>query len=52
SFTAKNWFTWDQDHPSFNETLVAGCVSYQAFNRYLSGSDVPRSRSELENVLY
>ncbi|KIJ69455.1 hypothetical protein HYDPIDRAFT_80879 [Hydnomerulius pinastri MD-312] len=50
----ENWFTWDQDHPSFNETLVAGCASYQAFNRYLSGSDlfiVPRSRSELESVL-
>ncbi|KAG2368481.1 hypothetical protein BDR07DRAFT_1324806 [Suillus spraguei] len=50
----ENWFTWDQDHPSFNETLVAGCASYQAFNRYLSGSDlfiVPRSRRELEGVL-
>lgn len=52
---SENWFTWDQDHPSFNETLVAGCASYQAFNRYLSGSDlfiVPRSRSELESVLF
>ena len=52
---SENWFTWDQDHPSFNETLVAGCASYQAFNRYLSGSDlfiVPRSRGELESVLY
>ncbi|KAG1732598.1 hypothetical protein EDD22DRAFT_927059 [Suillus occidentalis] len=50
----ENWFTWDQDHPSFNETLVAGCASYQAFTRYLSGSDLfimPRSRSELEGVL-
>ncbi|KAG2150640.1 uncharacterized protein EDB93DRAFT_1059022, partial [Suillus bovinus] len=50
----ENWFTWDQDHPSFNETLVAGCASYQAFTRYLSGSDlfiVPRSRRELEGVL-
>ncbi|KAG6376107.1 hypothetical protein JVT61DRAFT_2079 [Boletus reticuloceps] len=54
SHLTENWFTWDQDHPSFNETLVAGCASYQAFNRYLSGSDlfiVPRSRSELESVL-
>jgi len=53
-FHSENWFTWDQHHPSFNETLVAGCASYQAFNRYLSGSDlfiVPRSRSELESVL-
>ncbi|KAH7889742.1 hypothetical protein F5I97DRAFT_1800499 [Phlebopus sp. FC_14] len=50
----ENWFTWDQDYPSFNETIVAGCASYQAFNRYLSGSDlfiVPRSRSELDAVL-
>ncbi|KAG2349964.1 hypothetical protein BDR05DRAFT_955809 [Suillus weaverae] len=50
----ENWFTWDQDHPSFNETLVAGCASYQAFTRYLSGSDlfiVPRSHRELEGVL-
>ena len=54
-FDSENWFTWDQDHPSFNETLVAGCASYQAFNRYLSGSDlfiIPRSRSELESVLF
>ncbi|KAF8136313.1 hypothetical protein EV363DRAFT_728479 [Boletus edulis] len=54
SHLTENWFAWDQDHPSFNETLVAGCASYQAFNRYLSGSDlfiVPRSRSELESVL-
>ncbi|KAJ8594309.1 hypothetical protein M405DRAFT_809339 [Rhizopogon salebrosus TDB-379] len=54
SHLTENWFTWDQDHPSFNETLVAGCASYQAFTRYLSGSDlfiVPRSRSELEGVL-
>ncbi|KAH0830528.1 hypothetical protein J3R83DRAFT_1980 [Lanmaoa asiatica] len=54
SHLTENWFTWDQDHPSFNETLVAGCASYQAFNRYLSGLDlfiVPRSRGELESVL-
>ncbi|KIM65201.1 hypothetical protein SCLCIDRAFT_1212325 [Scleroderma citrinum Foug A] len=54
SHLTENWFTWDQDHPSFNETLVAGCASYQAFNRYLSGSDlfiVPRTRSELQSVL-
>ncbi|KAF8559533.1 hypothetical protein OG21DRAFT_1480301 [Imleria badia] len=54
SHLTENWFTWDQDHPAFDETLVAGCASYQAFNRYLSGSDlfiIPRSRSELESVL-
>ncbi|KAH7930826.1 hypothetical protein BV22DRAFT_1042931 [Leucogyrophana mollusca] len=50
----ENWFTWDTEHPSFNETLVAGCASYQAFTRYLAGSDLfilPRSRSELESIL-
>ncbi|KAI6109152.1 hypothetical protein EDD16DRAFT_1615788 [Pisolithus croceorrhizus] len=54
SHLTENWFSWDQDHPSFNETLVAGCASYQAFNRYLSDSDlliVPRTRSELQSVL-
>ena len=37
-----------------NEALIAGCASYQAFSRYLVGSDLyllPRSRTELENVL-
>ena len=51
---SENWFTWDQDHPSLNETLIAGCASYQAISRYLNGSDLyllPRSRTELENVL-
>ncbi|EIW85228.1 hypothetical protein CONPUDRAFT_98095 [Coniophora puteana RWD-64-598 SS2] len=51
---SENWFNWDTDHSSFNETLIAGCASYQAFSRYLSGSDIfifPRSRSELEGVL-
>ncbi|KAI0677531.1 hypothetical protein C8Q78DRAFT_1074221 [Trametes maxima] len=50
----ENWFTWDQDHPSLDETLAAGCATYQAFQRYLSGSDlylVPRTRNELESVL-
>ncbi|KAK7695799.1 hypothetical protein QCA50_000437 [Cerrena zonata] len=50
----ENWFSWDTEHPSLNETLIAGCASYQAFNRYLSGSDLyllPRSRKELEKVL-
>ncbi|KAI6005983.1 hypothetical protein EDD15DRAFT_2384633 [Pisolithus albus] len=33
----ENWFTWDQDHPSFNETLDLLIV--------------PRTRSELQSVL-
>jgi hypothetical protein len=39
---------------SLKETLIAGCASYQAFNRYLSGTDlfaVPESRLQLERVL-
>ncbi|KAH8094785.1 hypothetical protein BXZ70DRAFT_896316 [Cristinia sonorae] len=50
----ENWFTWDTEHPSINETLIAGCSSYQAFNRFLSGDGLyilPRSRKELETVL-
>ncbi|EGO01897.1 hypothetical protein SERLA73DRAFT_177498 [Serpula lacrymans var. lacrymans S7.3] len=50
----ENWLYWDIDHPTFNETLIAGCASYQAINRYLTGSDlfiVPRSRTELERIL-
>lgn len=45
---------WDTEHPSMDETLIAGCASYQAFSRYLTGTDLfllPRSRSELESVL-
>ncbi|TFK55715.1 hypothetical protein OE88DRAFT_1652148 [Heliocybe sulcata] len=50
----ENWFSWDTDHPSLNETLIAGCASYAALSRYLSGADLfllPRSRSELERIL-
>ncbi|KAI0660951.1 hypothetical protein C8Q70DRAFT_754536 [Cubamyces menziesii] len=50
----ENWFSWDQDHPSLDETLTAGCATYQAFQRYLNGADlylVPQTRGELENVL-
>lgn len=46
--------SWDMEHPSLNETLIAGCASYQALNRYLSDADLvfhPRSRKELENIL-
>ncbi|KAI0254386.1 hypothetical protein BJV78DRAFT_1187478 [Lactifluus subvellereus] len=46
--------SWDMEHPSLNETLIAGCASYQALSRYLTGADLifpPRTRKELENVL-
>ncbi|KAH9938625.1 uncharacterized protein B0H18DRAFT_968049 [Fomitopsis serialis] len=49
----ENWFSWDIEHPSLNETLIAGCATYEAFKRYLSGSDLyllPRTRTELENI--
>ena len=51
---SENWFTWDQDHPSLDETLTSGCATYEAFKRYLGGADlylVPQSRTELESVL-
>ncbi|TFK75899.1 hypothetical protein BDN72DRAFT_831341 [Pluteus cervinus] len=50
----ENWFYWDLDHANLNENLVAGCASYRAFDRYLSGQDMyllPRTRSELERIL-
>jgi hypothetical protein len=50
----ENFFNWDAEHPSMDESLLAGCASYQAFNRYLGGMDLfllPRSRSELERIL-
>jgi len=50
----ENWFNWDAEHPSLNETLISGCASYQAFNRYLAGLDiylVPENRPQLERVL-
>jgi hypothetical protein len=53
-FLSENWFNWDAEHPSLNETLIAGCASYQAFNRYLSGLDiylVPENRPQLERIL-
>ena len=51
---SENWFTWDQDHPSLDETLTSGCATYEAFKRYQNGADlylVPRTRGELESVL-
>lgn len=52
-FRSENAFTWDKD-ASAVESLIAGCASYQAFSRYLVGSDlylIPRSNTELESVL-
>ncbi|KAF8505601.1 hypothetical protein F5888DRAFT_1650368 [Russula emetica] len=54
SLVTENSVAWDMDHPSLNETLIAGCASYQALSRYLTGADLvfyPRTRRELENVL-
>ncbi|KDQ64517.1 hypothetical protein JAAARDRAFT_28154 [Jaapia argillacea MUCL 33604] len=54
SHLTENWFNWDTESPSLDETLIAGCASYTAFSRYLSGADlflVPQSRRELERVL-
>ncbi|KIM46176.1 hypothetical protein M413DRAFT_441248 [Hebeloma cylindrosporum] len=50
----ENSFTWHTDQPSVDESLIAGCASYRAFDRYLSGNDIfllPRTRSELESIL-
>jgi len=54
SYLTENLFYWDVNHPSMDETLLAGCASYEAFNRYLAGTDLfllPRSRRELESIL-
>ncbi|KAI0087686.1 hypothetical protein BDY19DRAFT_892613, partial [Irpex rosettiformis] len=51
---SENLFSWDTEHPDSNETSIASFAFYQAFARYLDGSDLylhPRSRSELEAVL-
>ncbi|KAF8484935.1 hypothetical protein DFH94DRAFT_717140 [Russula ochroleuca] len=54
SLVTESTVSWDMEHPSLNETLIAGCASYQALSRYLTGADLvfyPRTRRELENVL-
>lgn len=51
---AENTFTWHTDQPSVDESLISGCASYRAFERYLSGTDlflIPRIRAELESIL-
>lgn len=43
------------EHPALDETLIAGCATYKAFNRFLTGKDLfilPTTRDELVNVLY
>jgi hypothetical protein len=52
--SSENTFTWHTDHPSVDESLIAGCSSYRAFERYLEGNDLfllPRTRGELESIL-
>ena len=54
SFFSQNSFTWHTDQPSVDESLIAGCASYRAFERYLSGNDLfllPRTCAELESIL-
>ena len=52
---SENWISWDIEHPALDETLIAGCAVYKAFDRYLSGKDLfilPKIRDELASVLY
>ena len=52
--SSENWPNWHQDHPTIDETLIARCASYRAFDRYLAGADLllpPRTRPELESIL-
>ncbi|PFH52735.1 hypothetical protein AMATHDRAFT_56110 [Amanita thiersii Skay4041] len=54
SLITQNWHHWSVEYPSLAETLIAGCASYGALDRYLSGADLvllPRTRSELESIL-
>jgi len=54
SLVTESAVSWDMEYPSLNETLIAGCASYQALSRYLTGADLlffPRTRKELRNVL-
>jgi len=50
----ENWPTWHTDQPSVDESLISGCASYRAFDRYIGGRDLfllPRTRIELESIL-
>ena len=51
---SENGYSWDMDHASPPEQIIAHCASYKALERYLSGRDLvilPRNRRELEGVL-
>ncbi|KZV72169.1 hypothetical protein PENSPDRAFT_552844, partial [Peniophora sp. CONT] len=51
----ENGYSWDMDHASPPEQIIAHCASYKALDRYLSGRDLvilPRNRRELEGVLH
>ena len=50
----ENGYSWDMDHASPPEEIIAHCASYKALARYLSGADLvilPRNRRELEGIL-
>lgn len=54
AYITENKPSWQLDHTSVDETLIAGCASYCAFDRYLGGADLflpPRTRKELESIL-
>ena len=49
-FDSESWYYNDP----LDETLLASCASYKAFERYVSGQDLlllPRSPKELESIL-
>jgi hypothetical protein len=52
----ENLFTWDLDHPSLPETIVAGCAAYVALQRYLTRPEdviiTPRSRKDISRILH
>jgi hypothetical protein len=53
-FSSEHWPTWYTDQPSVDESLISGCASYRAFDRYIGGRDLfllPRTRIELESIL-
>ncbi|KAJ6613431.1 hypothetical protein B0H10DRAFT_2048439 [Mycena sp. CBHHK59/15] len=50
----ENSSDWDTAGPTIDETVVAHCASYRAFERYLSGEYLfilPQTRRELESIL-
>jgi hypothetical protein len=53
---SENLFTWDLDHPSLPETIVAGCAAYVALQRYLTRPEevviAPRNIKDIGRILY